>query len=373
MEADIVPLAKRLAEENNVDWRKLEGSGPEGRVVERDVLEYLAQVMTGQEAVNPTKEPLPEGLASWPGGDAPAAAAAVSEPPGREPAFDDGLLDIDDAGGPAGEAPSSLEESDISEDIFLFEPEEEAEDEMKAPDFFGGEEELAAEDEGWALEEPEAAADDASDEALLFGDEPALELEPSEAEAVGLEADTQRIPQHIPLVSYGLLLRRHLDLTTLAEAQLAIGHEFAGGKPLSPTAFLARAAAKALRSAPLAEASSVGLAVISEDGVGVRQLDEAAAGSFLQLVSSVAEAQTSTHTEMDEVALVVADMSEFEVDEAVLNVGAPVLTLGRLLYDSDRGSYRSTLSLSGEFAAEQGAKFLGRVTELLNTPVRLVL
>lgn len=373
MEADIVPLAKRLAEENNVDWRKLEGSGPEGRIVERDVLEYLAKVMTGQEAMNPTEEPLPEGLAAWPRSDAAPAAPRASEP-----VLEDDLLDMD----AAEAAPASLEEADISEDIFLFEPDEETEDEAEDLALFDGEEEppraAAESEEEWVLEEPEAATDE-----ILLGDESALEPMPSEAEPVELEADAPEVApppavplpdaQRIPLVSYGLLLRRHLDLTTLAEAQLAIGHEFADGKPLAPTAFLVRAAAKALRSVPLAEASSVGLAVISEGGVGVRQLAEAAAGSFLQLLSSVAEAQTAAYAEMDEVALVVADMSEFEVDEAVLNVGVPVLTLGRLLYDSTQGSYRSTLSLSGEFAAEQGAKFLGHVTELLNTPVRLVL
>lgn len=62
----IVPLARRLAEENNVDWRRLEGSGEGGSVVERDVLTYLAQVMRGEAATDPTPEPLPEGLSAWP-------------------------------------------------------------------------------------------------------------------------------------------------------------------------------------------------------------------------------------------------------------------------------------------------------------------
>ena len=62
----IAPTAQRLAEENNVDWRVLEGSGEGGSVVERDVLGYLARVMSGEEATNPTPEPLPEGLSAWP-------------------------------------------------------------------------------------------------------------------------------------------------------------------------------------------------------------------------------------------------------------------------------------------------------------------
>lgn len=62
----IAPTAQRLAEENNVDWRLLTGSGEGGSVVERDVLGYLARVMSGEEATNPTPEPLPEGLSAWP-------------------------------------------------------------------------------------------------------------------------------------------------------------------------------------------------------------------------------------------------------------------------------------------------------------------
>ena len=54
MEPEISPLAKRLAEENNVNWRGLDGSGADGRILERDVLEYLARVMAGDEALDPT-------------------------------------------------------------------------------------------------------------------------------------------------------------------------------------------------------------------------------------------------------------------------------------------------------------------------------
>jgi hypothetical protein len=44
----ISPLAKRLAEENSIDWRVIHGTGPEGRVIERDILTYLAKVMSGE-------------------------------------------------------------------------------------------------------------------------------------------------------------------------------------------------------------------------------------------------------------------------------------------------------------------------------------
>ena len=65
MDPDIAPLARRLAEENNVEWRRLQGSGSDGRIVERDVLDFLARVMAGEEDVDPTPEPLPDGLQAW--------------------------------------------------------------------------------------------------------------------------------------------------------------------------------------------------------------------------------------------------------------------------------------------------------------------
>lgn len=37
----ISPRAKRLAEERRLDWRNMRGSGPEGAIIERDVLDEL--------------------------------------------------------------------------------------------------------------------------------------------------------------------------------------------------------------------------------------------------------------------------------------------------------------------------------------------
>lgn len=62
----IAPETQRLAEDNNVEWRVLKGSGEGGEVLERDVLAYLTRVMLGEEAADPTPEPLPEGLSAWP-------------------------------------------------------------------------------------------------------------------------------------------------------------------------------------------------------------------------------------------------------------------------------------------------------------------
>ena len=74
-EPDITALARRLAEQNNVDWRALSGSGDGGRIVERDVLDYLARVMAGEEALDPTPEPLPDGMETWPDQDPELRAA----------------------------------------------------------------------------------------------------------------------------------------------------------------------------------------------------------------------------------------------------------------------------------------------------------
>ncbi|MDA0700439.1 MAG: E3 binding domain-containing protein, partial [bacterium] len=108
-EPDIAPLARRLAEENNVDWRRLAGSGDAGRVVERDILGYLARVMAGDEAVDPTPEPVPKGMAAWPQDDVAAYRAradhGVAE--GSPPTVEDDLFLFDDpvASVPALRAP----------------------------------------------------------------------------------------------------------------------------------------------------------------------------------------------------------------------------------------------------------------------------
>ncbi len=44
----ITPLAKRLAEENSIDWRELKGTGPNGQVVEHDILAYLKKITNGE-------------------------------------------------------------------------------------------------------------------------------------------------------------------------------------------------------------------------------------------------------------------------------------------------------------------------------------
>lgn len=108
-EPDIAPLARRLAEENNVDWRRLGGSGDGGRIVERDVLTYLAKVMAGEEELDPTPEPVPEGMHAWPDADVAAYRAAAAAPPVERSVtstLDDDLFLFDDAPG-SDAAPSA--------------------------------------------------------------------------------------------------------------------------------------------------------------------------------------------------------------------------------------------------------------------------
>jgi len=57
-EPKITPLARRLAEENGIDWRRLKGTGPDGTIVERDILAFLAKVMAGEVDLPPMPEAL---------------------------------------------------------------------------------------------------------------------------------------------------------------------------------------------------------------------------------------------------------------------------------------------------------------------------
>ena len=47
VEPTITHLAKKLAEDNNVAWQHLDGTGDEGNITEKDVLLYLASLIQG--------------------------------------------------------------------------------------------------------------------------------------------------------------------------------------------------------------------------------------------------------------------------------------------------------------------------------------
>ncbi len=96
----ITPLAQQLAEENGLDWRKITGSGPGGKVLEGDVLEYLAHQLAGSapsappeppafdidlEPQPPLTQPAPSVFAAWPAEplaeDQPLIWGKPGEPP----------------------------------------------------------------------------------------------------------------------------------------------------------------------------------------------------------------------------------------------------------------------------------------------------
>lgn len=170
----------------------------------------------------------------------------------------------------------------------------------------------------------------------------------------------------LPLLRAPQLLRRNIDVSALAAAQLAAGLELGHQEPLAPAPFLLRAVAKAVRS----EGFGGGQLALAEfdAGLRLRRVDDAATRPFVELVSELAE----PGVEEDEVGLVAVDLSGLELDEAFLDVNVPAVTLGRILYDSEVGGYRSTLALTGDLPVAQGAKLLAAIAELLSAPIRLL-
>lgn len=168
-EPDIAPLARRLAEENNVDWRRLSGSGDGGRIVERDVLAYLARVMAGEESVDPTPEPVPDGMEAWPEADVAGYGGervAAEEAEGSPPTLDDELFLFD-------EEPSPSEEAATPEPPAVDRPDDPADDDAV---WLVGDDVPA---EATAATTP--AADDLGYDDLRFGDLPDLTAETTHA------------------------------------------------------------------------------------------------------------------------------------------------------------------------------------------------
>ena len=489
MEPEISPLAKRLAEENNVDWRGLNGSGADGRILERDVLEYLARVMSGEEDLNPTAEPVPQGMEAWPEEDVQgyfdssdeASTKPVAEMPVEAGSDDDALFDA-----PAAESAAS---EDIKDDMFLFGEDEPTESaplldmNVDANALVNGSADLTSNSElstglnavdanlgtglsdFGTLEESAPVSAEANtlsgnvsnedvddlefdeDVASLFVDDveeapapsfgtsqkddlldhvmppspPPMDLpstpvvgaaaaagaaavheavakeevasEPAFAEAVPVaepampkaapsEAKTPEPVAEVlsepapdkaadaPFVSYGTLLRRHTDVSHLMQAQTDIAKELSQDESAVLSALVLRAVAKASQSSPLGGSGQFGVADVSGGGIALSGVDNILSQGFASLITDVQNAPASS---ADALALVVVDMSSSGVDEAVLNIDVPVLTVGRTLLDSTEGTYRSTLSLSGDISVEAGSKFLASVVDLLDAPIRLML
>lgn len=446
-EPEIAPLAKRLAEENNVDWRTLEGTGENGRIVERDVLEYLARVMAGDEAVNPTPEPLPEGMEEWPEEEAGAAGArpgasdaaeqraeAAAGQDGAEDEDRPGLLLEDDDVGPGddllvgGEAGAEPAAQADEEPLGLGEARQAPErpappepgDEEDLPDLFtdgpaaavaergddalfddgltwddeksaGPEQEVDAREDafdfdglpGYRQQEPAPRQEDepagvAGDVALgsaqdLSADQP----EPAPAEPVredlaggapapATAADLGPAAAETPagLARYRQILRRHVELAAAQTARHALARELGRADPVPLEALLGLAAHKAAAEQGLD--GEVALARVGAGGVTLHPLGGASLAAALAAAED-AQAQTS-----EGAGLAVADLSRFGLDEAALDLDAPLLSMGRILTDSGDGTARTTVSLAGELPTAQAASLLARVSELLEEPIRLL-
>jgi hypothetical protein len=270
-EPKITPLARRLAEENGIDWRRLKGTGPDGTIVERDILAFLAKVMAGEVDLPPMPEsppPLPpeeelkraqaalerEGvdLADLIPEAPKTPTLQVEEVPEEELALDFSEIDL-------------LEEGE--EEAFLL-PEEEAEKPLEA-----WEEDLP---EAAPLPEPEAL--EAWEEDLLQAEAqealpPALEevegeKRPEEPPALGEAPPAPLLgvaPVPAPAQSAPLrVFRRKVDQTRLGEA-LAAFHRV-HGVPETPLPFLLKAAERALAELELPHRPLLGRV----EGEGVR-------------------------------------------------------------------------------------------------------
>ncbi len=184
------------------------------------------------------------------------------------------------------------------------------------------------------------------------------------------EGERAAVPSALPLLSHGHVWRRQVDLSALVAAQADLALELGRDAPVPLGAFLVRAAHKAV-----AGAGFVALAVVQE--ADVRTVPLPVVGDFASMVNALSDplARDDAGEADDGVpALVVADLSEFGVDDAVLRLGSPVLTLGRVLIDNQSGGRRATLALAGDGAdGAEAAHLLARIADLLEVPVRLVL
>ncbi len=395
-ESGISPLAKRLAEENNVNWRGLKGSGDGGKVVERDVLEYLARVMSGEEATNPTAEPVPEGMEAWPEEDmADFSTEQVTAGGSDESGSDDILLDEgftfeDEEPLTSGETvqAQASQPSDIDEDIFLFDDElddgssllagaDEAsttnvdDDLFKTLDDESGLFDVSAESTDVVETPVEAVVDDMISEEISSGFGDVLE---AADESIGLT--TQYAPPvvsatpppitDLPVLLQGKVLRRHIQVGDLLAAQESIAKELniAG---LSLTVFLTKAVAKALESHPLGTGSDLVLMNVAGQKFSLHSMQSPLNKDIEAVINILNEAKQS-EVDVSNASLLVADLSDNKLDEVMLSKeDVPVLSLGSI---SSEGN--STLSLSGNVLPDQSLAFLERVTELLSEPIRLV-
>uniref|UniRef100_A0A7C2C1E6 Dihydrolipoamide acyltransferase n=1 Tax=Thermus islandicus TaxID=540988 RepID=A0A7C2C1E6_9DEIN len=239
-EPRITPLARRLAEENGIDWRRLKGTGPDGTIVERDILAFLAKVMAGEVDLPPVPEappPLP------PEEELKRAQEAL----GREG------VDLADLIPEPPKAPTLQVEEVAEEELELDFPEVD----------------LSEEEEALLLPEEEEGPEplEAWEEDLLKAEEalPTPEEEGPPPTPLG-EATLGLLPGVAPAPALRVV-RKRVDLAGL-EAALA-AFQKAYGVAKTPLPFLLRAAERALAELGLPHRALLGRA----EGEGVRGLE----------------------------------------------------------------------------------------------------
>lgn len=223
--------------------------------------------------------------------------------------------------------------------------------------------------------ELDAAADPDEADALARRIEAAFESVADsrpEFEEFGEELDDVTPAASLNLADFGKLLRRQLDVSDLNRAQELVGSEISGAAEVASGAFLLRAASRAAAGTSFA-AEAPAVALIVDDRIELVRGAGTGFRDLAQKLRGVAGGELTGDAALASVDLAVADMSSLEVDEAVLDLGVPVLSLGRSVRDEDSGALRSTLTLSGHFDLQEGARFLQAVSELLASPLRLLL
>ena len=171
----------------------------------------------------------------------------------------------------------------------------------------------------------------------------------------------------LPLVSHGAVFRRQVDLSNLVAAQGDVARDLGLDDPVPLIAFLARAAAKGRGGG-----SPVGVAVFDDRAIRTASVD-AASGAFADVLAAFEGLSEAPDARAEDLDLVVADLADLDLDEAVLHLGVPVLSVGRVLIDTSTGGRRATLTLSGPGVGRDATGILARTAELLETPIRVVL
>ncbi|MFN2321952.1 MAG: E3 binding domain-containing protein [Trueperaceae bacterium] len=322
-EPDIAPLARRLAEENNVDWRRLEGSGDGGRIVERDVLTFLAKVMAGEEDLDPTPEPVPEGMQAWPDADVAAYRPDAAAPPvdrSLTSTLDDDLFLFDEAPG-SGAAPTERRddappvfdepaaaampaEPQADEDdgglLLVDEPEVQGETVVPSADDVEGDDEVfafdapaAVPDAGPAtapdlpdLFEPEESPPAAvADDALFVDDDASLDGAEDD-QGVFLDLSDRRAVAASPRPAGDAVARRRADDFAAEEASVDDGLGFVIGDAAEEADPVAEERAHALVDADVA--------LVRHGQVWRRRLDDRAFRSAVSQISDALGAAPST-------------------------------------------------------------------------------